>query len=255
MRKYKCRKCGKILSWKEFTESVDTWPNVACCSDCLPKVAQKAKDNRLKQLRENITDILIAKGVPLRYLHCTLDNFQPIGKRKILLDKVRGYLDRQLEKTGKLAKEGLFLIGPNGTGKTHLAVAVMRELILKGIESCRFIKVPKLLFEIRKTFRDGYRNTEGEFVEKFENYTYLVLDELGVEKVTDWSLQDLYLVIDGRSNNLRPTIITSNLSLDEIEKHLDSRFSSRIVEMCRVIKIECEDWRLLARRQKLESAK
>lgn len=255
MRKYKCIKCGKILSWKEFTESVDTWPNVACCLDCLPKITQEAKDNRLKWLRENITDILMKKGVPLRYLYCTLDSFQPIGKRKILLDKVRSYLDRQLEKTGKLAKEGLFLIGPNGTGKTHLAVAVMRELILEGIESCRFIKVPELLFEIKKTFRDGYRDSEEELIQKFKNYQYLILDELGIEKVTDWSLQDLYLVIDGRSSNLKPTIITSNLSLEEIEKHLDSRFSSRIVEMCRVIKIECEDWRLLARRQKLESAK
>ncbi|MBA7665253.1 DNA replication protein DnaC [subsurface metagenome] len=146
--------------------------------------------------------------------------------------------------------QGLFFTGPNGTGKTHLAVAILRELSLKGKMHWFFVKTPYLLMRIRQAFKKESSDSEESLIDQFVDYDYLAIDELGVEKITDWSLQTLYLIIDGRNDRLKSTIITSNLDLPEIEKKIDPRIASRIVEMCRVIKFECDDWRIRMRRKR-----
>lgn len=153
-------------------------------------------------------------------------------------------------KTGYPYREGLFLTGKNGSGKTHLAVAAMREVILSGNTNCKFIKVPNLLFEIRRAIRSDARDAEEAIITRYLDFHLLVLDELGVEKDTEWTLQTLYLIIDGRDSYLMPTIITSNLSLKGIADKLDLRLSSRIIGMCRLLSLECEDWRKIARKRK-----
>ena len=215
------------------------------CSICVIPVLKKRKEWRLKEIKGKIEELLESRGVPKRYLDCTLDNFQIIGNyRRRALKIIRGHIEK-LTNTG----EGLFLTGTNGAGKTHLAVAIMRELILTDHLSCRFVKVPELLFDIRDHIGRGL--SEKDIIDKYKDYDYLFLDELGVEKVSEWVLQDLYLILDGRSGALKTTIITSNLGLEEIEEHIGPRFVSRIVEMCKSVLMEFEDWRKLTRAKKV----
>ena len=215
------------------------------CNKCLAPVLEKRKEWRLKEIKGKIEELLESRGVPKRYLNCTLDNFQTVGEgRKRTLKIAREY-------TKKIATtdEGLFLTGSNGAGKTHLAVAIMREFVLADHLNCYFIKVPELLLNIREHIKKGW--SEKEEIEEYKDYGYLFLDELGVEKVSEWVLQDLYLILDGRSGALKPTIITSNLGLEEIEEHIGPRFVSRIVEMCKSVLMEFEDWRKLTRAKKV----
>jgi len=208
-------------------------------------ILKARQDGRLKEIKEKIRDLLASRGVPKRYLGCTLDSFRAIDiSRKRVLGIIRRYTEKPVS-----AGEGLFLTGSNGTGKTHLAIAIMRELILDDHLSCYFIKVPDLLLNIREHIANGL--SEKDIIEKYKEYDYLFLDELGVEKVSEWVLQDLYLILDGRSGALKPTIITSNLGLEEIEEHIGSRFVSRIVEMCKSVVMEFDDWRKLSRRKKI----
>lgn len=212
-------------------------------------ILKARQDGRLKEIKEKIRDLLATRGVPKRYLDCTLDSFRAIDiSRKRVLRIIREYTEKRASNG-----EGLFLTGGNGTGKTHLAIAVMRELILGDHLNCYFIKLPELLLDIRERIRGG--ESEKEVIREYKNYDYLFLDELGVEKVSEWVLQDLYLILDGRSGALKPTIITSNLGLEEIEEHIGSRFVSRIVEMCKSVVMEFEDWRKLSRRKKVNGAK
>lgn len=240
--KFKCEKCPKpLLSYEEQREGL--------CNDCLVPILKARQEARLKEIKSKIRELLETRGVPKRYSGCTLDNFQTVGEeRKKVLGQVKQYIRRMATIDG-----GLFLTGNNGAGKTHLAVAVMREFILNDHLNSHFIKVPELLLNIREHIGKGW--SEKEIIGQYKEYDYLFLDDLGVEKISEWALQDLYLILDGRSGALKPTIITSNLGLEEIEEHIGSRFVSRIVEMCKSVVMEFDDWRLLARRQKLETAK
>jgi len=241
---YRCEECRKELSWKEYQEShqaLQKWelPGLLCGQHLRPLV-EKQKKRFLADIKSGITAVLDRRNIPLRYLNCSFGNFEPLdAKRQKYLRVSREYV----KKHG--IGEGLFFTGPNGTGKTHLAVAIMRELSLRGNLGWYFVKTPYLLMTIRQAFKKEHFDSEQKLISRFINYDYLVIDELGVEKITDWSLQTLYLIIDGRSDQLKSTIITSNLSLLDVREQVDPRLASRIVGMSKnLLEFTCDDWRL-----------
>ena len=191
----------------------------------------------------NIGKLLLEKGVPPRFLNCSFDSFVCPPGRKGALQAAKQIAHSNLS-------TGLFLTGPNGTGKTHLATAILRDSILNAEVFCRFIKIPTLLFAVKKAFASDVHDSEEVLIQRFIDYDLLILDELGVEKATKWALQTLYLIIDGRSSNLKKTVFTSNLTLQDIEDNLDPRFASRIVEMCKIINVHGPDFRLLRKNGK-----
>jgi len=208
------------------------------CGKCYRNKLEYQRKKRKQYIKENIITELTRAGVPPKYLQCNFDNFKKTGQRNAIYNKVLSYTQAN---KGEL-KESVFFVGDNGTGKTHLAVAVVREFIL-NLHRCYFITVPELLFRIRSRIRQNVEGGEEGIIKKFKGYGFLVLDELGAEKVTDYSLQILYIIIAGRENDMKPTLITSNLSLQGIENKLDPRLASRIGGG-QVIKFNCEDHRL-----------
>jgi DNA replication protein DnaC len=133
--------------------------------------------------------------------------------------------------------KGLYLFGPAGTGKTHLAVMVAQE-----VEGVQFVKVPKLLLSLKANF-DGKGYENELIIDRLAKLPVLVLDDLGAEKASEWVAETMYILIDERYGNMKPTIITSNHSLSELSERLGDRIVSRIMEMCRVIEIKTSDKR------------
>lgn len=134
---------------------------------------------------------------------------------------------------------GLYLFGEAGTGKTHLAAKIAKETHLVT----KFVKVPALLMNLRANF-DGRNSHNQEIIDNLSAIPLLILDDLGAEKASDWVAETLYLIIDNRYGNLKPTVITSNFSLTDIGQRLGDRIASRIAEMCEIIKITSPDRRL-----------
>jgi len=171
-------------------------------------------------------------SIPARYRECSLEGF--VGNPP-LVSKIRAAMDRG---------ESLVLIGNTGCGKTHMAIAAMRH----GIESRRiqfgavFIPVPELLLKIRSTFRDGAAETEGDVIDNYGHCPFLILDDLGAEKTSELTIATLELIIDRRVREDRQTIITTNLTLEEIEGMLSARIASRLA-MMNPVRITMPDYR------------
>lgn len=148
--------------------------------------------------------------------------------------------------------DGLFVTGPAGVGKTHLATAWLAELMPTiaslnehggvVIESPCWTSVPDLLCELRSTFGRGASVSEAEVLRRYRRAPLLVLDDLGAQKVTDWTVESLYVLVSGRINACLPTIVTSNLRLEDLDS-VDSRLASRLGGMA-YQKLEGEDRRL-----------
>lgn len=152
--------------------------------------------------------------------------------------------------------QSYFIFGPVGTGKTHLAAALINQVLRKrpfkkfsdgyiGHSPWpRFVSTPDLLLEIREVFGGRSDKTESEIIKRWAEMPILFLDDIGVEKATEWSLQTLYSIVDRRYREMRQTVITSNLNLEELAGHVGDRIASRIAEMCRVIHLKGRDRRL-----------
>ena len=147
---------------------------------------------------------------------------------------------------------GLYLYGRVGAGKTIYAAAVLMELKRRSfmsyhsdyIKGC-FIKVTKLLEDLRASFNADNAGSFQDIIDQCTGTDVLVLDDIGSQKITDWVRNILYLIIDSRYENLKPTIFTSNGSLNELaDQYEDNRIPSRIEEMCRIKHFTNKDYRI-----------
>jgi len=162
-------------------------------------------------------------GVPKLYGGCTLDNY--LGNEKLV---------NELKKE----KDNLVLRGNTGTGKTHLAIAILK---MQPSIDLRFVTVPDLLLKIRSSFNGG-PETEDEIIREYSSIPVLVLDDLGAEKTSEFAITTLYIILDRRIRDCRKTIITTNLSQNEIEEVFGSRIASRLSCM-ENIRINMPDYR------------
>ncbi len=172
-------------------------------------------------------------GIPKRYWNASLVNCK---LPKPILDDTSKFLKGEYQ--------GLFLTGIYGCGKTYLSCALGIELILNQYKQVKFRSVPKFLHDIRTSFNNPSAPSENAIVKELCDTEYLILDDLGAEKTSDFSLDRLYLLIDHRYTNILPTIITSNLDLNRIRDEIHDRIGSRIVEMCEYLELPEKDYRV-----------
>ena len=142
--------------------------------------------------------------------------------------------------------DGLLVYGPVGCGKTHLAVAVLYHLLDKRSPSeMLFYAVPDLLDDIRATYGGDVKRAD--VLGAAQDVPILVLDDFGSERVTDWVGEKLYQIINHRYNGRLQTIVTSNLAPSALARRIGQpmgeRIASRLVEMCRRVRLDGHDRR------------
>ena len=196
-------------------------------------VACLMKDSEAEEQRKQ-DEKLVSLGLQRRYRGSDFDNLHDPKPAEHIIEAIRMYAletAKEIEPSGR----GLYLWGPAGTGKTHLAVAVAR-----AFGNALFVNT-LFLFDALKT---SY-NTQAP-CEVFESARWaplLILDDLGSERPTGWVQERLYALLNTRWDEMLPTVYTSNYAPMAIEGIIGTRSASRVLGTCLTIEIDGPDHR------------
>jgi DNA replication protein DnaC len=213
--------------------------------------------------------LLQATRIPRRHAGCSFDNYRvPAGSSSQHWALMKA---KTLVNDYPAVERGLLLTGSVGVGKTHLAVAILRGLIAKGV-SCLFCEFGSLLKQIQDSYNPISKTSELRVLAPVYQAEVLVLDELGSTIPTDWVRDTMYQIINKRYNDKKLTIFTTNYldvprventqetevvsrtfskkgsserirEMTTLEERIGTRLRSRLYEMCNAVVIEGEDYR------------
>jgi DNA replication protein DnaC len=148
-----------------------------------------------------------------------------------------GSIEEHLE-----AGRGLWFMGPPGTGKTTLAMLVS-QAALKAGRSVAIYSLPRLLNEIRDTHRA--ERSHVDLLDRLTEVDLLHIDDIGAQRSTDWVLEELYSIVNGRYEDERSMVVTTNiLDRDELCEQITARTVSRLTEMCDELPLLGHDHRM-----------
>jgi DNA replication protein DnaC len=201
--------------------------------------------------RDALAVRLIAEArIPPRYARCDLSNLVLYENERL---KRAVKAAQQFAESFPVVERGLFLDGPPGIGKTHIAVAVLKRVVQRTGARGLFYDTRELLRIIRSTFNPVTRTAEMDVLQPVMQAELLVLDDLGAEKTSEWVEETMNLIVNTRYNERRPTIFTSNYEdlPDEegdpqsLKARVGFRIHSRLHEMCDFLEYDGADYRHL----------
>ncbi|MCS6883877.1 MAG: ATP-binding protein [Acidobacteriota bacterium] len=204
--------------------------------------------------------LLTAARIPKRYENCSFENYIPQGSpsnSNALISQARAVLEcKAFVREYPNVDFGLLFLGNCGVGKTHLAVAVIKELILRTHTPCLFYDFRDLLKEIQDSYNPNTATSELRVLAPVYEAEVLVLDDLGANKPTTWVMDTMTQIINNRYNDKKITIFTSNYRDERsseygetLSERVGIRLRSRLYEMCKTIHIEGDDYRATKLRQ------
>lgn len=226
-------RCGKCGGYKEriveVPESLRPGGKLRVKNLCPCEQEREEKMERERQRRrfETHMDILRREGITdPKYLKYTFDKDD--GRNPKIAQVCRRYAENWKEM--KKDDIGILFYGDVGTGKTFFAAAIANSLTEKLV-SAGVTSFPWLLNSLQSRFQ-GDRQ---EYIDRLQRYSLLVIDDLGSERNTGFSAEMVYNVIDTRYRSGKPLIVTTNLTLPDLENPKDltyKRIYDRVLEMC-----------------------
>ncbi|MGN0787094.1 MAG: ATP-binding protein [Christensenellales bacterium] len=231
-----CNEAKQAIEKKKKTEE-------AAKANAIMREARDRRNNRKKKL-------LGESGIDARFEKRTFDQYEIYSgeKQRRCFEIAKRYADKFSDLRAK--GQGLYLEGTYGTGKTHLAVAIANQLMDAGIPIICKTSI-ELLGDIKKTF-DETELSEYAILALYKDIDLLIIDDIGKEFCTEWSVSMLYSIINARYEAERPIIITTNYNAEGLIKALTPKggdstkaqaIISRLKETCIVLTMNWEDYR------------
>lgn len=278
-----CKYCGKQLLYQgllsPFGKRVILWKSTPERCTCEQAVAfWERYDAREKARREHeelerqrqeemrrYEELIKCSGMKGRFQNRRFDNFarDTDGRARayVAAKRYADSFDRMLpqrDERGKveppvIERNGLFIAGSYGTGKTHLAAAIANQL-LRANRPVICMTMIDLLDRIRETYQERmqYGEDEAAILDKYQNVPLLIIDDIGSEQPTEWGISKIFAIINARYEAYMPTVITTNYSGEELERrmtpeggddHNAKKTLDRLKETCVGIDMTWESWR------------
>jgi DNA replication protein DnaC len=224
-----------ILDLPKTLDNTQTSEEVAYWIQREHAVRKRVED--LNRIRTNMAKILTGIGVPEKWL---LANFDGCGD-------LPADLVSDCQKFSELPEGILYLFGIPGCGKTWIATAILRHCLAQGILSpcnCRYVSERGFLDELRASFDEGEVSPRFLPAHHPNKVHLLIFDDLASTRLTDWGKGEIANLIETRHANDLPTIITSNISPDDLAEIVDGRIASRIAESRKMLMFPPRDLRV-----------
>ena len=199
------------------------------CPECEKQhQARKAVEEEKERAEKELSKIRWA-GISQRFIGASFTNFEMVCREATAnLKKIKAYSDKfpDIKKNGT----SLVLCGRPGTGKTHIASALVINLVKAGI-SCKYSSSFKIMSRIKSTYdKNNARETESHVIQELAECELLVIDEVGVQFGSETEKILFYQIINGRYDNILPTVLISNLTAEELKKFIGERCFDRLRE-------------------------
>jgi len=235
-------------------------------AEAIAKREAEEKSQHDKELQRRVERITGESGMGARFLRRTFDTYKadtPDTKKiYAVCRKYAEHFNNHLPRHGEPlpGRNGFIITGDKGTGKTHIAAAIANYLLNKGI-SAMLMTERNLFGKIREAYSHGRRFghddlSESEIRGMYETVPLLVIDDLGKEKATEWTLATLYAIIDGRYDRAMPIIITTNYDTQNLIRRITPQdgdydlnritaeaIVDRLIEMSECISVTGKSWR------------
>lgn len=258
-----CPHCGKLRYHRG--KELNTlnlrifWVPAAITCDCegavkereTAEIERKKEEERKAEdeLRQRVSRLRCDSGMRGRFLERTFENYLTPDEKT---EKAKAAAVRYAQNFENIdqKKNGLFILGDIGVGKTHLAAAIANNLIQKGRPVICMTMID-MLARIKSTY-DKREISEGEILRIYETVPLLIIDDMGKEPPTDWGVSKIYAIINSRYEGYKPTIVTSNYTDTELERRLTPQSGDdmtaratvdRLREMCEALVMEGQSWR------------
>lgn len=235
--------CGKCRTRKEYEVNFGDKPfKVPVLCEC--EKEKRRQEEELEKKRKQMERIATLKKNSLmdkKFELCSFDTVTVTDANRRQLKVCKRYAEKFDEMLAK--NQGLLLYGDVGTGKTHLACCVGNYLMehMTTVFATSLVKI----LQKAKSFRDA--EDEERYLARMNLADLLILDDLGAERSTDYALEIVYNVIDGRYRCGKPMIVTTNLTLPEMQDTTDIRYKriyDRIFEICYPLEFVGKSWRM-----------
>jgi len=203
--------------------------------------ARKAQDEA-RERRDKVVRLFHRAGIPPRFSDRSFANYAATNQgQKIALGVCKAYADKWNDK--RPVGASLVLTGAPGTGKTHLACAIASEIMESHLAATLFLTVSSMLRSIKSTYRKDSERSEQEAISALNQPDLLILDEVGVQVGSEHEKLLMFEVLNERYQQMLPTILISNLSVDELEEFLGHRVMDRYRECGSVLAFDWQSHR------------
>lgn len=206
----------------------------AYCPECFVIEQEKSEAERRAREDQEQQDAYQAQRVkninlPLRLATKGYTDYKPVN------DAARNHVDlcKAYAASWNETYQGganIIMCGKPGTGKTHLASVICRQVATQNNARPLYTTVSRMIRDIRSSYNRDSENSEEQVIARYVNADLLVIDEVGVKLSSDHERSMLFEIVDERYQQLMPTIIISNLLVGEIGKHTDERMVDRLSE-------------------------
>jgi DNA replication protein DnaC len=247
-RQVSCSTHGEYMSaGTRYLGTREVWTNCPDCVEAEMAAERKAQaEAEAKRRQERITNLMQAANIPARFIGRTFDNYRTgTPSQSQALAVVKDYAE-SFPKHLK-AGTGLVLSGLPGTGKSHLAGAVLQHILPDHVGL--YVTCMGMIRAIRGTWRKESEKSETEVIQMFSSVALLVLDEIGVQYGTDGEQTIIFDVLDRRYREMMPTILLTNQDKKGFKEFIGERSFDRLVETSRWVPFDWDSYRATARKE------